>query len=166
MKETHGFAGNDDLKKVVLGKPFEVFLLTDEAIQKYQGGKITEVLTKSGTWYFPVNSNGKLACFLSVDKQTDGTFAPDSMGMAELARVWSNVNEAWPSTKNNHPLLVIVPSRQRFFFTVPEASFPNLTGLSIQTADQPRSFYEKLTRAEESFSALRNQSPPPGTTPP
>lgn len=162
MKQTHGFAPDDDFSAVTLGTPFEPRYLTPDVIGKYaKGAPVESVLTASRRWYFPVQSKGRLACLLSVIHRADDRLLEDKLGMAQLARIWAAVNEAWPAEKGNTPLLVIVPSHQRFYFTVPQAAPPNLTRFSIEQAEtaSPATF-EKLTTADEAFAELREQSSP------
>ncbi len=158
MKKTHGFAPDDDLSAVTLGEPFETRFLTAESAKKYtKGAKVEEFLTESRNWFFPVMSKGSQACLLSVMQKQDGTFMKDKLGMAQLACVWAAVMEAWPTEKGYTPLLVIVPSRQRFYFTVPQAQPPNLTRISIEQAESASpKLFKKLAPANEAFGELRD----------
>lgn len=158
MKKTHGFASDDDLSAVTLGQPFESRYLIPDAAKKYvKDAKVEEFLAESRTWFFPVISKGTQACLLSVIHRQDGSFQKDKLGMAQLARVWAAVIDAWPAEKGYMPLLVIVPSHQRFYFTVPQAQPPNLTRISIEQADQASpKLFKKLTPADEAFAELRD----------
>ena len=128
MKQRHGFAPDDDMKAVTLDQPFEPCILTEAAMQKYiAGAEVQKSLAPGGKWYFPVISKGHTACWLSVFRRADGSWMADSLGMADWARVWADVCQDWPATNGFTPILVIVPSRQQFFFTVPQAKPPNLT---------------------------------------
>lgn len=156
MKETHGFAPADDFKELTLGQPFEPFFLNPTGIGKYAGGKVTDVLEASGSWYFPVRSRERLACLVSVAKMPDGKVAEERLGMPEVARAWAAVNEAWPAAKGFTPRFIIVPSEQRFYFTVPQAEPPNMTPINIESKDSELAkTYERLTPASTVFPALR-----------
>ena len=160
MKERHGFAPNDGFSKVTLGDPFQPRYLPEEAIEKYAtGAKVTDLLIGGNSWYFPVFSDGKIACFLTLIQQSDGSWMEDKLGMAELARIWAAVCDAWPASKGYTPVFIIVPSRQRFLFTVPQAGFENLTPLPVlpNMADPKR--YAQLSDAAKTFAALRNHKP-------
>jgi hypothetical protein len=157
MKKTHGFAAEDDFKELSLGEPFEPFYLNPDGIGKYAGGKVMDSLVPSATWSFPVFSRGHLACLVSVVKWTDGKLLEEKLGMPELARAWAAITEAWPAGKGYTPIFIVVPSHQRFFFTVPQVEPPNMTPVSIERKESalPKT-YEKLVPAPESFALLRS----------
>lgn len=155
MKETHGFAPGDDFKELTLGEPFEPFYLNPDGIKKYAGGKVTDALVPSASWYFPVRSRDRLACLVSVVKWTDGKLMEERLGMPEVARAWAAINEAWPASKGFTPLFIIVPSQQRFYFTIPQADPPNMTPISIELKESALSkTYEHLTPASTVFAGL------------
>ncbi|MFA6290448.1 MAG: hypothetical protein WC637_01630 [Victivallales bacterium] len=158
MKKTHGFAPEDDLSAVTLGEPFETRYLLVESTKEYvKGAKVENFLIESRNWFFPVLSRGSQACLLSVIQNQDGSFQKDKLGMAQLARVWAAVLEAWPVTKGYTPLLVVMPSRQRFYFTVPQAQPPNLTRICIEQAESASvKLYKNLTPADVAFEDLRD----------
>jgi hypothetical protein len=156
MKETHGFAPDDDFKQIVLGEPFEPFYLSPKGIAKFADGKVADVLEPSASWYFPVMSREKLACLVAVIKTDEGTLMEEKLGMPELARAWAAINAAWPAGKGYTPLFIIVPSRQRFFFTVPQAEPSNMTSISIENKDSALpGTYARLTPAQTAFNSLR-----------
>jgi hypothetical protein len=156
MKETHGFAPTDDFKELTLGQPFEPFFLNPAGIGKYAGGKVTDVIEASGSWYFPVRSRDHLACLVSVVKLPEGKLVEERLGMPEVARAWAAINEAWPAGKGYTPIFIIVPSEQRFYFTVPQAEPPNMTLVNIESKDSALAkTYERLMPAGTVFAALR-----------
>lgn len=158
MKKTHGFGADDDFSAVTLGEPFESrYLLSGSANKYVKGANVEEFLTESRHWFFPVLSKGAKACLLSVIFTKDGSFQKDKLGMAQLARVWAAVVEAWPESEGYAPILVIVPSHQRFYFTVPQAQPSNFTRISIDQAEfASPELFRKLTPADEAFAELRD----------
>ena len=156
MKATHGFATDDNLKAVTLGEPFQPQYLSEEAIAKYTSGmKVSTLLTPAANWFLPAISKGNVAALVSVLRREDGTFVEDSLGMPELARAWAAIRDTWSKDKGFAPVFVIVPSRQRFYFTVPEAMPANLTPINLVDGAASRKIYKTLTNAEEAITALR-----------
>jgi hypothetical protein len=156
MKETHGFLPADDFKALTLGDSFEPCFLNPDGIRKYAGGKVADVLTPSASWYFPVKSRDRLACLVSVMKMPDGKLMEERLGMPEVARAWAAIIEAWPAGKGFKPIFIIVPSQQRFYFTIPQVEPPNMTPIDIENKDAalPKT-YERLTPASAAFASLR-----------
>jgi len=153
-----GIKPEDDLDHLTLGKPFEPHFLPPDSIAKFApGDKIEKFLIPTGQWYFPVVSNGRAACLIAVAKMPDGSWAPATMGMPELAHTWSMVTEAWPAAKGFTPLLIIVPSRLQFFFTVPQAAYPNLTQLRIDAPSPNPKALQVLGKADEVIKQLREK---------
>jgi hypothetical protein len=161
MKQRHGFDGDDDLKNVSVGEPFQPHILTEDAVKKYrEGDAVLKALEPYAKWYLPVISKGKTACWLSLYQNSAGNWQADSLGMADWAHVWAEVCREWPATKGYSPTFVIMPSRQRFYFTIPEATPANLTPLSRPTAGTKPGSYKTLQPANETFAELRRQENP------
>lgn len=157
MKKTHGFAPEDDFKDLRLGDPFELMILTSDAIGEYKSGAISSVLAPSGSWYFPVLTRGQVACLVSVARGAGGTLVEDKLGMPELAHTWAAITQAWPADKGYTPQFIIVPTRQRFYLTVPQVEPPNLTPVNIDAKDAalPQT-YQQLKPATEALAFLRS----------
>jgi hypothetical protein len=132
VKETHGFAGDDDFSKIEFGTPVEQKMLRQDRLNEAKAVQLEEVLAPTSVWYVPVKSNGKLACLVSVRQEDGNRWVEDKLGMVELARTLGAVAEAWPKDKGYTPVLVIVPAMQRFYFQIPEKSPANLTLLDIR----------------------------------
>jgi hypothetical protein len=153
-----GIKPEDDLNHLTLGEPFEPHFLTADSIAKFAAGdKIEDLLVPAGQYYFPVVSNGHAVCLIAVAKMADGSWVPATMGMPELAHAWSMVTDAWPAKKGFTPLLIIVPSRLQFFFTVPQASYPNLTELRINAPLPNAMALQDLGKADEVIKQLREK---------
>jgi hypothetical protein len=156
-KQTQGFAADEDFKNLSFGTPFEQKLLRQDWLETRDTKKLAELLAVTSVWYVPVRSRGKVACLVAVRQHDDGSWSEDRLGMVELARAWDALAQAWPETKGYHPVLVVFPARQQFFFTVPEAAPENLSRLDQFRPDAASpGIYRTLTPAATTLAALRS----------
>jgi hypothetical protein len=156
VKETHGFAGDDDFSQIEFGTPVKQKLLRQDRLAEADTAKLDELLVPTSVWYVPVKSKGKLACLVSVRQEDGKRWVEDKLGMIELAQALGAVAEAWPKDKGFTPVLVIMPAMQRFYFQIPEKSPANLTQLDIRApkAGSPETWKE-LAPATSALAELK-----------
>jgi hypothetical protein len=157
VKETHGFAGDDDFSQIEFGRPVEQKLLRQDRLKEEAHAlRLEEILVPTSVWYVPVRSKGKLACLVSVRHEDGKHWVEDKLGMVELARALDAVAEAWPKDKGFTPVLVIVPAMQRFYFQIPEKTPVNLTYLDIRAPKAGSAeTWKELSPAESALAELK-----------
>ncbi len=156
VKETHGFAGDEDFSQIEFGTPVEQKLLRQDRLKDADAAKLDDLLVPTSVWYVPVKSKGKLACLVSVRQEDGKRWVEDKLGMIELAQALDAIARAWPADKGYTPVLVIVPAMQRFYFQIPEKTPANLTYLDIRApeAGSPET-WKKLSPAETALAELK-----------
>jgi hypothetical protein len=156
VKETHGFAGDDDFSKIEFGTPVEQKLLRQDRLADADAAKLDDLLVPTSVWYVPVKSKGKLACLVSVRLEDGKRWVEDKLGMVELAQALGAIAEAWPKDQGYTPVLVILPASQRFYFQIPEKTPANLTPLDIRAPKAGMAeTWRKLAPAESALAELK-----------
>lgn len=156
VKETHGFAGDDDFSKIEFGTPVEQRLLRQDRLADADAAKLDDLLVPTSVWYVPVKSKGRLACLVSVRHEDGKRWVEDKLGMVELAQALGAIAEAWPKDQGYTPVLVILPASQRFYFQIPEKTPANLTPLDIRAPKAGMAgTWRKLAPAESALAELK-----------
>ena len=158
-----GFDPTAPLDSATLGAPFLVHTITPAALKQYKSGTaVTDLITPTTLWYFPVLVAGEAKAILVVDRMNDRWEAV-SLGYSNLAGEWANVTRQWPESKGYHPVLIAVFQAKQHLFTVPEKGAANLTPLAsgqqakvLKSAGATGARYSTLDNAD---SVIQNLIP-------
>ncbi|MFQ5813456.1 MAG: hypothetical protein ACE5I2_09770 [Anaerolineae bacterium] len=92
----HGFNSADEVAEATLGEPYEVFTMIPEAIKAYRAGtRLSALLTKTNTWYFPVMVGGEPRTILTV-ALVEGEWEAVDIGGLELPKNLDRADKALP----------------------------------------------------------------------
>jgi len=128
----YGFVPGNALDTATLGDPFQLYTITPGALEQYQPSlAVTEILTQTTMWYFPVLIAGQTRAILVVDR-LDNQWQAVSLGYAGLAQELGALNRQWKASQGYHPMLIVVFQARQYLFTVPEKDSHNLTRLVTQ----------------------------------
>jgi hypothetical protein len=136
-RQEYGFTQTDPLDKAYLGDPYNLHMITPDALFSYsEGVPVASILTVTNQWYFPVMIQDKIRCFLIVDRMDDKWEAV-SLGYATLARSMNQVRADWPADKGYSPVLIAVFQAKKYLVMIPEAGEVLLSLSPGQTASGP-----------------------------
>ena len=89
-RQQYGFSETGLLDKAYLGDPFNLHIITPDALFSYsEGVPVASILTPIDQWYFPVMMGNQIRCFLVVDRM-DGRWEAVSLGYVTLAQVYES----------------------------------------------------------------------------
>lgn len=126
-RTVYGLAENESFDQAVLKEPVPLYTINDSALALYRSGQsLSNLLELTGQWLVPVAVGNTNRAMISMLEAEDGTYVGSTFGMVPLAHKWQNIQTWWPADKYS-PRLVILPSAQGYYFTVPEIQPPNLT---------------------------------------
>ena len=159
-KNLLGFARDDQLDQAKLGTPFQLYYLTSDAIERYDGASPVEsVLSQSDLWYFPIIINDRIKLLLYVGKR-NGRWMRAGIGSAGLADNLQEITSRWSAAAGYTPLLVQQSTIGVYLFSIPQVDTHNLTetdavitgaGLGKKTA--------RLSSLDETINNLRARIP-------
>lgn len=159
-KEDFGFTGNDNLKHVVLGAPYNLYTIAPEALAQYKDrSPVTSILSNTKLWYFPVLLNNKARTILVVD-QLDGEWRAVSLGHTYLANTLETITQRWPSSKGFNPMLINIFQANQYLLAVPEINVNALiiiSGPVVKTHSRVTSTEEMVF--EDSFQVIQRLIP-------
>lgn len=122
-----GFDKNDNLQNAVLGTPFKIFILTDEAIKNYADGTdLQSVLKETDMWYFPIIIKDSIKMILYVGKR-NGVWERAGIGSANLGREMQKITDKWNPGDGYYPCLIVQNTIGNYLFTIPQVNNHNLT---------------------------------------
>lgn len=154
--ERFGLDADAPLDSATLGAPFLLHTIAPAALAGYKTGMaVSELITPTSMWYFPVLINGEARLILVVDRMGDKWEAV-SLGYPPLALEWANVKRQWPEERGYNPVLVAVFQARQHLFTVPEKGASNLTPLvqGRQAAPNAARRYSSLGDADSAIQSL------------
>jgi hypothetical protein len=147
--DAYGFLPEDDFAEVKLGNPIPVYSVLEKDRAAYQpGAEVKPLLKPTQQWVFPVLAGDRICCMVRVSFNGHDYIPGDAS--KSLALAWNKISASWPEADGFHPLLVVNPRIPGFFFTVPEASTPNLTD-----TDRMFAFHPDLSRADVILASWR-----------
>lgn len=92
-----GFRSLQELAGATLGEPYQVYMLTPDALKSYQSGaRLTSLLSKLNRWEFPVLIGGEPRTMLTVELMR-GKWEAVSMGGLDLPRNLDSARKALPA---------------------------------------------------------------------
>jgi hypothetical protein len=119
--QEYGFNNNDSLDKACLGDPFNLHVITPDALFSYsEGVPVASILTVIDQWYFPVMIQDQIRCFLIVDRM-EGKWEAVSLGYAALAKFMNQVETEYPAEKGFSPTLIAVFQAKTYLVMIPES---------------------------------------------
>jgi hypothetical protein len=92
----YNFSEREKPEQAVLGRPFKVYTIVPDNILNYERGKdISEVVSATPMWFFPVVLNGEVRTLLIVDI-VQGKPKAVAIGSSGLAREWASLLNTMP----------------------------------------------------------------------
>lgn len=129
-KKVFGFEEDDKFETSALGAPIKVYTADDAKLMAYQPGQsVASLLKPTGQCFIPVTIGGTNRAMIVVVAAGGGKWEGSTFGLAPLARKWQNIEAWWPAAEGFTPQLVILPTGQGYFLTIPQISPANLTAL-------------------------------------
>lgn len=126
-----GFAAGEDVSGASLGDPWLLHTITPDALRAATAETaVTDLVTPTGLWYFPVLLSGTPRCVITVTR-VKGKWEAVGIGKAPLAVELGKISTRWPKQSGYTPKLVAVNQAAAYFFTVPEGDPGNLTPLTF-----------------------------------
>ncbi len=120
-RQEYGFSETGSLDKAYLGDPFNLHVITPDALFSYsEGVPVASILTPIDQWYFPVMMENQIRCFLVVDRM-DGQWEAVSLGYVTLAKFMNQIGLSWPAEKGYNPVLIAVFQAKKYLVLIPEA---------------------------------------------
>ncbi|MGO9312012.1 MAG: hypothetical protein ACLQDI_04660 [Syntrophobacteraceae bacterium] len=133
-RQEYDFSATGSLDKAYLGDPFNLHIITPDALFSYsEGVPVASILTPIDQWYFPVMMGNQIRCFLVVDRM-DGRWEAVSLGYVTLAKFMNQIRLSWPAEKGYNPVLIAVFQAKKYLVLIPEAGELLLPVSPAQTA--------------------------------
>ena len=126
-----GFAPGEEPSAARVGEPWLLYTIAPDALRSATAEtEVSDLVTPTGLWHFPVILSGRSRCIITVDLM-DGKWEAVGIGMAPLAGELDKISRQWPKSGGYSPKLVAVYQAAAYFFTVPELGPRNLTPLTF-----------------------------------
>lgn len=119
-----GFEGTDKDLQSTLGSPFRQYTIKPEDILGYRSGDdIASMVRAQDIWNFPILSDGKARCILSVTRMA-GHWKAVNLGQAPLAAEVDAVSQYWQKSKgyNLRYVRIYQANSEIFLLTTAELS--------------------------------------------
>ena len=156
--EEYGFDKGDYLEEAYLGRPFNLYKITPDALSNYRTeDTIDSIISETSHWYFPIMLNNSTKTILVVAKVGDNWKAI-TLGYVPLVRELAEIQQQWPKSKGYNPRLVVVLQAKEYLFTVPEMDAYNLTPIVFKhktALDNQQKKYGEHSEDGPKYSTLK-----------